>query len=297
MKTFFYIITVAFAAFVFSSCSKYPGYKKTDDGLYYKFYEQNEDSAKPETGDILTVKISYTLHENDSLLFTSDSLYEPSRLQLMEVKYKGDICEGLAMMAVGDSASFIVNADSFYLKNIGIKASQIPAFITPESNIRFEVKLLSFQTKAEYDKEKELKLQEFQAMLEERKAKEPEDIKKYVKDSSITVSPTTTGLYYIEKKRGTGVKPVKGDTVYVHYTGSLLDGTMFASSYGSDPIAFVMGSNKVIPGWEEGIALMREGGQAKLIIPSDLAYGSEYMSELVLPYTPLVFDIYLVKIN
>lgn len=297
MKTFSCFIALAIIAFIFTSCSEHPGYKKTDDGLFYKFYVQNEDSAKPVIGDVMSVKISYTLFENDSLLFTSDSLYEASRLQLMETKYKGDICEGLAMMAVGDSASFIVCADSFYLKNIGLDKEKIPDFIKPESNIRFEVKLISFQTKAEYEKEKELKYEKFQAMMEERKAKEPEDIKKYVKDSSITVSPTTTGLYYIEKKKGTGVKPVDGDTVYVHYTGSLLNGTMFASSYGGEPIAFVLGSNKVIPGWEEGIALMREEGEARLVIPSDLAYGSEYMSELVLPYTPLVFDIYLVKIN
>lgn len=297
MKTFPFFIAVAIIAFIFSSCSEHPGYKKTDDGLFYKFYVQNEDSAKPEVGDVMTVKISYTLFENDSLLFTSDSLYEPSRLELMDTKYKGDICEGLAMMAVGDSASFIVCADSFYLKNIGIDEEQIPDFIKPESNIRFEVKLISYQKKAEYEKEKKLKLEKFQAMMEEQKAKEPVDIKKYIKDSSITVSPTVTGLYYIEKKRGTGVKPVNDDTVYVHYIGSLLDGTMFASSYGGEPIAFVIGSNKVIPGWEEGIALMQEEGEAKLIIPSDLAYGSEYMSDLVLPYTPLVFDIYLVKIN
>ncbi|MFH0866291.1 MAG: FKBP-type peptidyl-prolyl cis-trans isomerase [Bacteroidota bacterium] len=297
MKTNFFFIAVVFATFILSSCSEHPGYKQTDGGLFYKFHVQNEDAAKPELGDVMTVRMSYSIEETDSIVFTSDSLSEPSRLQLMEPTYKGDISEGLALMAVGDSASFIVCADSFYINNVGLEKEQIPEYIKPGSNLKFEIKIISIQKKAEYDAEKKLKLEKFQAMMEERKAKEPEDINKFLKDSSITVSPTATGLYYIETKRGIGAKPVKGDSVSVNYTGKYLEGYVFASSVGSDPIDVVLGNNEMIPGWEEGILLMRAGGKATFIIPSDLAYGSKGAGTLILPYTPLVFDVELVKIK
>jgi FKBP-type peptidyl-prolyl cis-trans isomerase FkpA len=295
MKKISLFFVMAIIAVVFTCCSEHPGYKKTDAGLFYKFYEQNEDSAKPAIGDVLTVSMSYSI--NDSLLFSSDSLEDASKLMLMKTLYDGDISEGLALMAVGDSASFIVNADSFYINNVGLEKDQVPEFVTPGSNMTFEVKLISFQKKADYEAEQKLKLEKFTAMMEERKAQEPENIKKYLKDSSITASPTTTGLYYIQTKSGIGATPAKGDTVYVNYTGKFLDGTIFDSSIGSDPIDFAVGVGEVIPGWDEGIMLMKAGGQATFIIPSDLAYGSKGAGSLILPYTPLVFDVELVKIK
>jgi FKBP-type peptidyl-prolyl cis-trans isomerase FkpA len=297
MKKYSFLIAMIIATFILTSCSEHPGYKKTDDGLFYKFYVQNEDAATPEIGDVMTVVMSYGLEEPDSIVFTSDSLSEPSLLQLMEPTYKGDISEGLALMAVGDSASFIVNADSFYINNVGLEKDQIPEFVKPGSNLKFEIKLVSIQTKAEYEAERKLKIEKIQAMMEERKAKEPEDIKQFVKDSSITALPSATGLYYIETKRGTGAMPVKGDTVSVHYSGRFLDGSTFDSSVGGEPIDFVIGINQVIPGWEEGILLMRAGGKAKFIIPSDLAYGANGAGTLILPYTPLVFDVELIKVK
>ena len=83
----------------------------------------------------------------------------------------------------------------------------------------------------------------------------------------------------------------------MNYTGKFLDGTIFDSSAGSEPIDFVIGNNEVIPGWEEGILLMRAGGKAKFVIPSDLAYGSSGAGTLILPYTPLAFEVELVKIK
>lgn len=297
MKNYLFFFAIVFATFILNSCSEHPGYKKTDDGLFYKFYVQNEDSVKPELGDVMTVRMSYGIEETDSIVYTTDSLMHPPLLQLLEPTYKGDISEGLALMAVGDSASFIVCADSFYINNVGLQKDQIPDYIKPGSNLKFEIKIISIQKKDEYDKEQKLKYEKFQAMMEERKAKEPEDIKKYLKDSSITVSPTATGLYYIETKRGTGAKAVKGDSVTVNYTGKFLEGYVFASSVGSDPIDVVLGNGEMIPGWEEGILLMRVGGKATFIIPSDLAYGSKGAGTMILPYTPLVFDVELVKIK
>ena len=83
--------------------------------------------------------------------------------------------------------------------------------------------------------------------MEERKAKEPEDIKTFIKENKIYSQPTATGLYYVETLRGTGVKAENGKTVQVKYTGKLFDGTIFDSSEGKAPISFKIGSKEVIP--------------------------------------------------
>ena len=86
------------------------------------------------------------------------------------------------------------------------------------------------------------------------------------------IMTTPSGLQYIERRAGSGAKPQPGEIVAVHYTGTLEDGTVFDSSRTrGEPISFALGAGMVITGWDEGISLMNEGGQATLIIPPDLA--------------------------
>ena len=283
----------------FSSCSEYSGYKKTDTGLYYKFFVQNKDSAKPQEGDVMTIDIAYKVKgkgkEENSLLFKSSQNPKPAKLLLMKPLYKGDISEGMAMMGVGDSASFIVNADSFYVKNIGL--DKRPSYIEAGGKLVIDVKIKSIQKKADYEKEMKLEKERIAALTEERKAKEPEEIKKCVKDSNIYVRPTASGLYYVPTKYGTGAAPKIGDTLIVDYVGKLLNGRIFDASTGRGPIKFKMGVKQVIPGWEEGLALMHVGGKAKLLIPSSLAYKEKGAGQVIEPYTPLWFEVTLLGVK
>ncbi len=107
---------------------------------------------------------------------------------------------------------------------------------------------------------------------------------------------TASGLEYIEVEAGTGAQAMPGDLVSVHYTGTLEDGTEFDSSAGGDPIQFVLGQGSVIQGWDEGIALMREGGKAELIIPPALAYGDQDYGPIPGGST-LRFDVELVAVE
>ncbi len=119
----------------------------------------------------------------------------------------------------------------------------------------------------------------------------------YLQENNITVAPTASGLYYIETLEGTGATPLRGDKVEVNYTGKLLDGTVFDSSYDrNEPLEFTLGAGQVISGWEEGIALMKQGGKATMIIPSNLAYGP-YGRSTIPPYSTLVFEVELVKVS
>ncbi|MCY7285273.1 MAG: FKBP-type peptidyl-prolyl cis-trans isomerase, partial [Cyanobacteria bacterium CAN_BIN43] len=89
------------------------------------------------------------------------------------------------------------------------------------------------------------------------------------------VVTTDSGLKYIDIVDGTGATPQKGQTVSVHYTGTLENGTKFDSSRDrGQPVQFPLGAGRVIKGWDEGIATMKIGGQRQLIIPPDLGYGS-----------------------
>lgn len=95
---------------------------------------------------------------------------------------------------------------------------------------------------------------------------------------------------------GQGAEAGPGDTVAVDYTGKLSDGTVFDTSVGRQPITFTLGAGQVIPGWEQGIAGMREGGKRILIIPPGLAYGSQGIGPIP-PNATLTFEVTLVKVT
>ena len=106
---------------------------------------------------------------------------------------------------------------------------------------------------------------------------------------------TDSGLFYSIEKEGEGDKPQKGNSVKVHYKGELLDGTVFDSSFKrNQPIEFSIGVGQVIPGWDEGIALLNKGAKATLIIPSDLAYGAAGAGGVIPPNATLKFEVELV---
>ncbi len=107
-----------------------------------------------------------------------------------------------------------------------------------------------------------------------------------------------SGLKITEIKQGTGDFPKKGQTVVVHYTGTLEDGTKFDSSHDRNtPFSFTLGIGQVIKGWDEGLATMRVGGRSTLIIPSELAYGSRGAGNVIPANATLKFDVELLAIN
>lgn len=421
----------------FASCSKYPGFKKSDDGMYYKFHVRGNDTTTLHTGMILSLKLQYEV--NDSIIFNSDDNPEPFMLPLEVPTYKGDIYAAMAMMKVGDSASFISSADSFFIKTVGLpqvpdstykgkdiyfhiklisamtqeqmqaeqqkeldemeaeEAINLAAYIeknnvsvqplesglifietakgsgkkpkegdvvkvhfkvseldgktffssfeqgepmrweagkifdnpgatealnlmsvggkataivpssigfggqgrsqmvAPFTTLIYNFEIVSFQTKAEYDKEVEKEKREAEAMSAKAQGDELGKLAQYIKNNKITAKPTASGLYYLETIAGTGEKPVPGKTVSVHYTGTLLDGTKFDSSVDrGQPFEFVLGQGQVIQGWDEGIAMMKKGGKAKLIIPSAIAYGPQGRMPTIPPSATLIFDVELI---
>ncbi|MEA5553166.1 FKBP-type peptidyl-prolyl cis-trans isomerase [Anabaena cylindrica UHCC 0172] len=119
---------------------------------------------------------------------------------------------------------------------------------------------------------------------------------KIMSDENVVTTPS--GLKYVELVQGSGATPAKGKTVVVHYTGTLEDGTKFDSSRDrGQPFSFKIGIGQVIKGWDEGLSTMKVGDRRKLIIPSELGYGSRGAGGVIPPNATLIFDVELLDIK
>ncbi|PPS45619.1 FKBP-type peptidyl-prolyl cis-trans isomerase [Chroococcidiopsis sp. TS-821] len=109
---------------------------------------------------------------------------------------------------------------------------------------------------------------------------------------------TPSGLKYIDIQEGDGATPKAGQRVFVHYTGTLEDGTKFDSSRDRNrPFDFKLGAGQVIKGWDEGISTMKVGGRRQLIIPPELGYGARGAGGVIPPNATLIFDVELLRIS
>ena len=110
------------------------------------------------------------------------------------------------------------------------------------------------------------------------------------------VKTTASGLQYKITQEGTGKQPTASSVVTVHYKGQQVDGKVFDSSLErGEPIEFPL--NQVIPGWTEGLQLMKEGGKATLYIPSNLGYGPQGVPGMIPANSTLIFDVELIKVK
>lgn len=117
-------------------------------------------------------------------------------------------------------------------------------------------------------------------------------------NSEENVVTTESGLKYVQLKEGDGATPKKGQTVVVHYTGTLENGEKFDSSRDrNQPFSFKLGVGQVIKGWDEGLSTMKVGDRRKLIIPPELGYGARGAGGVIPPNATLNFDVELLKIS
>ena len=185
-------------------------------------------------------------------------------------------------------------------RNSGIKTINVSDFADGVAAV-FE----GAKPKMSYDEAKEEIRIFFQAMEEEQRAAAQKmgEVnaaagKAFLEENGkrVEVNVTPSGLQYEVLEEGTGKQPSAGDNVTVHYTGKLIDGTVFDSSVDRGAPA-TFGVTQVIPGWVEALQMMKEGAKWRLFIPSNLAYGPNGAGNIIGPNSTLIFDVELIKVN
>lgn len=178
------------------------------------------------------------------------------------------------------------------LKNMGIENFSVEDFAQSIKDVMEEKTTAMTSQEAQtllntYFQEKQKA--ESQKAISEGKAFLEENAKKE------DVVTTKSGLQYEILTEGTGKQPKATDTVRCHYEGSLINGSVFDSSYKrGEPAEF--GLNQVIPGWTEGVQLMKEGAKYRFYIPYLLGYGENGAGSSIPPYSTLIFDVELIKV-
>jgi peptidyl-prolyl cis-trans isomerase A (cyclophilin A) len=158
----------------------------------------------------------------------------------------------------------------------------------------------NFDAKKVFDLQKDIVLEKYKSSLQEQYAGVQNSapyraFEEYVKQVYPNAQKTVSGLYYFKKNETEGPMALAGNIVKVHYKGSLTNGKVFDESISrGKPIEFQLGKQNVIAGWDEGIALLRKGEKATLIIPSYLAYSEKGVEGLIGPNETLIFDVELV---
>lgn len=264
------------------------GYKQTENGLYYRFEQQDKNAQQVQEGDVLVGEM--TIRLDTTVLRTNVGRTE--RLMPAIPTYDGVLHEGILMMHLGDKATFAIEADSMAKF---MQPNQMPPMYEKGKGMKFyyEINLQDIVTKEEFAAEQA----NYEAEMEKARTAEPELIANYVKENNIKVQPNADGLYVIVKKQGKGTKVAVGRQVAIHYTGRLIDGTVFDSSVGNEPLSYVVGQMGLIRGWEEGVMGQPEGTQLQLIIPSAMGYGPQGAGQMIPPYSTLIFDLDIVSVK
>jgi FKBP-type peptidyl-prolyl cis-trans isomerase len=290
-KHIFLFSTLVLITLLSCNKSRYDQFELTESGLHFRIVSTGS-SKQINDGDILTLDLKY-FSIKDSLLFDSKRLGRPFMIKVEKSEFKGDLMEGFKLLHNGDSAQFILSADSFFTKTL---RGELPKEFKKGSDIKFAMRVKSVQTEKDFKAMQQKEMDKRKDMAEKNKQAEDSLISKYIAEQKITQKPDKNGIYVIEKKKGKGALVSKGDTILVHYRGSLLNGKVFDSSYDrGEPAKFPIGIGMVISGWDEAIPGMHAGSEARLIIPSAKAYGA-MENERIPAFSPLVFDIEIKKV-
>jgi FKBP-type peptidyl-prolyl cis-trans isomerase len=257
------MITLFAAAALFSACDS-----KVElvDGVKIQYFQHDDKAAKLKDGDVLTFHVIIKNHA-DSVLQDTYKDGNPTKALIQPVQgFKGSFENGLRQLAAGDSATILVPIDSLIQQTQG----PLPPFLKKGTDLKYTVKILKVQSRAEFEKEMSVEAEKAKAEAGKRIAQEPSAIADFIKKSGKNFQKSGSGLFYSILSTGAGTSPKVGETWVVSYRGTFLDGKEFDK--GSD---VPMPVGQMIPGFNEALTLLKPGGQGIFVIPSTLGYGAE----------------------
>ncbi|GAA0877576.1 hypothetical protein GCM10009119_05440 [Algoriphagus jejuensis] len=297
-KSLLAILVLMFGASAMSSCQKT---KTTEmDGIEYTYIQEGSEKAANGNFVLYNLEISTA---SDSVIYTTIDQPFPGYLMANDtVTPNNGMDEIFLSLRKGDSINFQSTAKVIFNGNQ-------PPFLKEDDIVK--VKLGAFDVKTDSTMQvfyQEAMMAEQAKSAERAKTllvEEAKIIEAYVADKGLTASKTENGLYYVIEQEGTGEATTPGTTMHVNYAGYLLNGTLFDTSWPEiakannifsegrpyEPLPVNVGMGQVIPGWDEGLLLLKKGSKAKFIIPSPLAYGEAGAGALIPANSVLVFDV------
>jgi FKBP-type peptidyl-prolyl cis-trans isomerase FkpA len=281
-----------------SSCQKSRVTEK--DGIEFTYIK--EGSEKAPNGDFLLYNLEISTAK-DSVIYSTLNQPFPGYLMANDsMTAQNGMDEIFLNLKKGDSITFKTTAKIIFNGNY-------PEYL--KENDVLTVKLGAFDIKSDSAMQAfymEVMMAEQAKSAEKAKVlvvEEGKKIEAYAAEKGLKVQKTENGLYYVIEKEGTGEATTPGTTMYVNYAGYLMDGTLFDTSWPEiaksnnifnegrpyEPLPVNVGMGQVIPGWDEGLMLLKKGSKAKLLIPSPLAYGESGAGSLIPANSILIFDV------
>lgn len=238
-------------------------YETTESGLQIAVLGDGEGEDVVETGDSVTVAFNIWVADDGAFFTGSETAGQPYTFQVGSDAVFAGWDEGVTGMKVGERRQLLIPAE------LGLGEEGFGDIVPPNSDLVMYVEIVNMVKPA-----------------------------KITEIDEADYTTTDSGLKYFDIVEGDGDSPEAGQTVVVHYTGWLEDGTQFDSSLDRGvPFDFRLGQGAVIPGWDEGVASMKVGGKRQLVIPADLAYGEAGAGGTIPPNATLIFEVELLDIG
>jgi FKBP-type peptidyl-prolyl cis-trans isomerase len=288
-----------------TSCKKTKVTEK--DGIEYTYVKEGNEKAP--NGEFLLYNLQITTG-SDSVIYSTIEEPFPGYLMVNDsMPISNGMDEIFLGLRKGDSIAFestakIIFGGNFppFMKEDDLVKVRLGAFeiMNEEAIQAYFEKVMAAEDGKKAEKAKE-------RILEEDKI-----IQDYIKEKGLTAKKTESGLYYVIEEEGTGEAVSPGTTMLVNYAGYLIDGKLFDTSIeslakeqgifnesrpGYEPLKVDVGMGQVIPGWDEGLLLLKKGSKGKFIIPSPLGYGENAMGDMIPANSILVFDVDVAEVQ
>jgi FKBP-type peptidyl-prolyl cis-trans isomerase FkpA len=308
IKSIMFSAVILVTAAGLMSCKKT---QTTSDGIEYTYIK--EGSQKPKNGEFVLYNL-IVKNDKDSVFISTYDQSMPGYLQYNDsLPRESGMDEIFLSLKKGDSIAFEANA----LKVFG--EMNMPFFLDKDKNVKIQIGVIDVLdqqgVEAYFTSLQEATIKKQAESAVKQLEIDTQLIEEYIAEKNIQATKTESGLYYVIEEEGSGTEIESGDTAFVHYAGYLLDGTVFDTSMkavaqeagvyneqrdnagGYGPLEVVVGQGRVIPGWDEGLGLLKQGDKAKFIIPSTLAYGARETGGTIKANSILVFDVEITDVQ
>jgi len=243
----------------------------------------------PREGEILKINFNFISLQGDTLLDFFDK--EPVTLIYGDTYLGEGFLEAMRYVPEGGEGHFVIPS-ALAFDSVGLDY-----YVEPYTSFVLNVKNVDILTQEEYEQEEMLREEAEKAESLKRLEEEPANMAKFLKEHNVNVAPTETGVYYLEIAVGTGNIVEDGDMVSIFYNMYNTDDKLVDSNYGNDPLSFVYGGGQMVPGIEEAVGKMREGGKATIILPSGMGFGDVAVDEALPANSIVIFDLELVEVQ